>query len=276
MRIALLLCGALLLALSACDPTSSGGSRDPLDRVVMVVRSSAAEVEERGIQAVPEGNFIRLEWHRTPIDQSAFFQRYQLERTNLFDPVNLIPFGFSVHADNFGYFDTTYVDTTNIVLNNVYYYRVAVINVDDRASEYSDTVFFQLGPKPGVVADPASTDSTLDFIFTVDLNNSSIPEPVYLRIFTGTEALLIADLPMSPLYEGNGKGQYLLSQLVDIHSGKGVDVFQPPRDAEAIALTRGANYFFRLDYVGSLVDNVDNSGSSGAKSQWRSFTYSPN
>lgn len=264
-----------VLVILSCDNTPVT-TRDPLEPVNMVIGSHAWSFEEKGITAVPGGDFIKIEWYRP--HSSLNFKYYQLERTTEIDFSENEPINFEPLVQVPGFFDTTYVDTASIVIGDDYFYRVSVVNVDEKLSEYSDTVFFQLGPKPSVsVLSVIITDTTRDVPFSIDLNNPAIPEPVYLRIYNRPveSKVIIALLEQSKFYEGNGRGTFLLSELEDYETGKLISVRTDITEPDKIQMIPGGQYQVRIDYVGPEAEQIDGKlvALSGAKSQWVQFDY---
>lgn len=264
----------VFIGLFSCGEDQQKNQRDALDRVMMVPRTPDWSFEEKGIGAVPDGDFIFLEWYLAK--ESAYFKEYRLERTRIVNESDFEPINFEPVASA-EFYDTTYVDSVSIALGVTYYYRLAVLNVDDRYSEYSDTVFFQLGPKPSISTSIEQTDTTLDVIFSIDLNNIAIPEPVYLRIYKDNEKVLISLLDQEPFYESpssTGKADFRFSGLEDYESGKLTTVRTDIEETNKISLLQGRVYQARVDYKGSLNNPLKN-GHSGAKSQWQHFNYQP-
>jgi hypothetical protein len=266
MKNILLLILAVFLFIS-CDDTTPP-SRPVFDAVKMVQSSAPWSFEEKGITSRSEGDYIQVEWYKPA--SSLYFKNYRLERTDVIDVNTNKPINFELIKEMPGYYDTLYVDTTQIVLNRFYYYRVAVLNVDEKLSEFSDTSYYRVGPKPVILSVfSEETDTTKDMVFSIDINNPTFPQPVYLRIYHRPEEsrVVISELDPSAFWEsGNGIADFRMSDLVDIESGKSVSVRTDIVEDEKIRLNAGA-YQVRVDYVGQELYH------SGAKSGWVQFNY---
>jgi hypothetical protein len=270
--------GLLLVLISGCnnDPVSS---RPQLKTVAMEAKAEEYIFPEKGIDAIGEKSGIQVTWHRSQED--IFFGSYILERTNivdLADPDRPIEFEKIHETENI--FDTVFVDTTNFDLYDMYFYRLALINVDGVRSDYSDTVKYKIYPKPVIEGVSKVIEDTLDLELTVDLGINHIEiVTIYVHVYneSRTERIFVAK-PFKRY--GSNRQRFRFLEEDDATGANalyrdfitGYDIFLAPDNstpfpAQTVGLQPNTRYWIRVDYDG------DERLSSGAESQYFQFFY---
>jgi hypothetical protein len=113
----------------------------PPQRVTIVTKTPEYAILEQGIDTIPEKDAIKLEWHPNSernlngyaVFRSKWPDKNYLEITRI--------------KEIYGTIDTTFIDDS-VQVNNRYYYYIRAFIKSDLLGEPSDTVNYQLIPKP--------------------------------------------------------------------------------------------------------------------------------
>ncbi len=202
-------------------------------RVMFVPASADTMVIERGIDAVPESDAIQLQWQR-----HNGLSEYRLFRKSADE------LAYRLLAVMTGQ-DSIYTDSDNIRLNVRYFYYLIAANYEGRATLPSDTVDYQLLPKPVNLAQAFRQDTLL---FHWQPAPQSLPDYYLLKLFDDATAQLIW-LTQIPSY------QAIEEKVVYNRDGR----------ARMARLESGKQYRWRVDAVGSVAR-------CGSESQWQKFT----
>ena len=189
-------------------------------------------LQERGIDAVPEGDALQLDWQR-----NSRYSGYLLYRRGEGDK------GF-VSLRQLNGRDSTFVDQDNLALNKRYYYYLVGLDEDNNKSESSETVDYMLVPKAynlGISWSP-------EVIFFWNIPEVA-PDQYLLKLFDDFTNELVW---MSRVRSGYGD----LREQVQYNWDK---------KAKPAGLVSGRRYRWRIDVIGSATR-------SGSESQWDRFT----
>jgi len=128
----LILCASF--SILNCDKTNNPDRIGPAAPVMIPETADTSSVE-RGIDAVPEGDWIQLEWTHP---EKETIRSYDIHRGNSADSL----FRFIAETT-----DTVFIDKIDSV-GSRYFYFVKAVNHDGVASQPSDTVSYRLIAKP--------------------------------------------------------------------------------------------------------------------------------
>lgn len=135
-KIGFFLLFSFILATLYCENQSTIGVKKPSPVILIPGAADTSEVE-CGIDAVPEGNKIRIEWQNVGTEEMMFYEIYR-------SPVEKRPF---TKVGTVSFPDTSYEDAVP-ELNTRYYYYVVAVNDEGMKSEPSDTLSYKLLDKP--------------------------------------------------------------------------------------------------------------------------------
>ena len=113
----------------------------PPQRVFVVTKTPEYAIIEKGIDTIPEKDAIKLEWHP---NSDKNLNGYSIFRSKWPDK-NFIE--ITRIKEIYGTIDTTFIDDS-VQVNNRYYYYIRAFNKSDLLGEPSDTVNYQIIPKP--------------------------------------------------------------------------------------------------------------------------------
>jgi hypothetical protein len=192
---------------------------------------------EKGIDTVPEGNTIRIEWESSSDENVDVYEIYRNSETEKgkFDKKK-----FDIIAP-VSVPDTFYEDQ-NLLLNVGYYYYILAVTDYGSRSEPSDTLNYKLIEKPiNLRPDGSVSDTKPEFSWT-DPNNAHY---YVIRIMENDKMVW-------------------LSQLQSDYSERQTIRFNEDHLAAYDSLAKGVTYNWRVDVIGS-------ESHSGSESQWKSI-----
>lgn len=128
----------------SCDKSVSTGGVKPVS-VIFVEKTADTSIRERGIDAVPDGDKIRIEWFPNPEPEVNSYQVYRSEKGEKFSLISVTT-------------DTVYEDQVDTTLIKYYYYVLAETD-EGVTSEPSDTIDYTLLEKANLVL-PQDTVTT--------------------------------------------------------------------------------------------------------------------
>ncbi len=236
-----LITAAVMLA--AC--TNSGEPDYPAPPAVIIVPHSPDTASvEKGIDAVPETDAIKLEWYRTNDINVRFYNIYRkAEDETFFSKIKTINIE-SVSPP----FDTTYFDGDSTVTIEKYFsYFITATSKDGIEGARSDTVRYKLLSK-ATTDRPNNEELTTPPVFewTFDAQ-SGIPNSYILRI------------------EEEISEKKVFAQKLDVVSFDWRQVLDFSQVDTVGVLQSGIRYRWRIDTIGQDEET------SGAESEWKTF-----
>jgi hypothetical protein len=218
-----------------CDKSTNNGSTGPA-RVVLLSGVADTSRVERGIDAVPEGNIIRLEWIPGDLNEVA---EYELFRST-------VRTGSYASIARIAATDSSYQDM-DVQPDTRFFYFIRALNREGLQSEPSDTLSYKLILKAtDLMPSGIITESRPELSWT-DPNNP--PKAFYiLRITEGVsgDVVWISVVPSS--YTGG-------SESIQFNSDG---------SATIDSLENGVMYHWRVDVRGSEAN-------SGSESVWNTI-----
>ncbi len=161
----------LLFTIFNCKNQINNSSTKP-SAIVLLAGAGDTSVIERGIDAVPEGDVIRVEWM---LSSEKGISRYRIYRS---EESQLGPF---FEKGSVSENDSFFLDYS-VSIHNRYYYYVRVENDDGVLSDPSDTLDYKLIEK----ATNLSTTAKADSFSWIDPND--YPSPFYLIRILGVDS----------------------------------------------------------------------------------------
>jgi len=225
----------VIFAILNCNKKSTGPELEPPVVIFVPCSEDTSEVE-KGIDAVPEGDVILIEWYASTDD---FVDRYEIYRSESEDKDYSLVEQIEVP-------DTSYLDLVPEI-NVRYYYYILAINIDNIKSESSDTVFYELLKKAEIISPKEKTNVTdTRPLFQWKDPNEQHLNVIRLRDKNSSEYIWISQVP---------------SEYSDIQEVE----FNSQGDAKVDTLTPGINYEWRIDVIGGQRANT------GSESEWATF-----
>jgi len=211
-----------------------------------VIKSSPCDIMERGIDAVPEDNFIRLEWHPNKEDDLGGYRIFRAD--------SAVDREFALIANIDGMsgnmLDTVYIDM-NVRLNVNYFYYIVAHDLSGNVSEASDTIRYRLIPKPVPVSPSGFTRDTIPLFKWNDFSNYAYDYVIKIENTLNKKVIWIFRL-IRPNYAS-------FDQKV---------IYNKDRKALESSLRRGVIYRWRVDAIAEEVGDID---IAGAESNWEYF-----
>jgi len=232
-----LIVSAIFAILSCSD--DSRFTDEPPPAVIWVVPSSDLDQNERGIDALPEGTSIQLNWYRSTNDLVVGYELYRsTERSGSYQ---IIANKQVLKND-----DTLYVDVVDpsMVNRRLYYYMTAVNDIGTR-SEPSDTISYRLIEKATNLLPQGSIAERRPVFSWTDLNQIN---NYIIRVLKSES------------------GNYIwICHTFGVY-GPTVQQIEYNIDGSALldSLNSGEEYIWRVDIVGP-------ENNSGSESQWAVF-----
>lgn len=225
-----LLFGLLFTIFNCKNQVNTGGTKP--SAIVLIANVGDTSLVERGIDAVPEGDVIRIEWMPGFEEEVNRYRIYRSEE-NRFGP--FIQIGSVTETDSF------FLDYS-VSIGKRYYYYVLVQNDDEILSDPSDTLDYKLIDKATNLITTASTDSFL----WIDPNDYASPYYIIRLLEVATQDM-IWFATVDPKFDNIQSVSYNNDGSATIDS-----------------LIRGIEYQWRIDIKGP----EDNCGS---ESEWVSI-----
>ena len=212
--------------------------------VVFLHNESDTSQSESGIDAIPEGDFIRLEWIPSSEDIVSGYEIYrtQLTRNGFFQR---IADAEEVEAYQDVYIDE--VDTTGIR----YFYYILAVTPDGEKSAPSDTLDYKLLQKAELLQPIGTQDERIPLFRWKDENEFPSQSYVVRLIQQDNENYLWIHLMSGDEINWGGQEQSIR--------------FNVDHSAAIDSLELNQSYRWRIDIVGA-------ESNSGSESVWREFT----
>ncbi len=213
------------------------GIRPP--KVVMVPAASDTSRIEKGIDTVPEGNAIRIEWIPSDDENVA---KYEIHRRSGSAPgVKFARIATVVHPDSF------YVDSDlQLKLLVRYFYSIWAVTDDGLLSENSDTLSYMLLEKPTILSPKAETTDAKPVFLWNDNNQPQVDEYVVRVLDAVSEQAVWISIVRNNYEPGPKSAAYNADQR-----------------ARQESLAVGREYRWRVDARGQ--------GATGSESEWVSL-----
>lgn len=230
-RFSFFLLFVLIFTIFYCTKKVNIGGIQPAAVVIIQGVPDTSRVE-RGIDAVPEGNAIRIEWISSPDEVVTDYEIYRgIERTGIYNLIVRAAVPDSFYLDN------------GVTLNKRYYYYILAVSDEDIRSESSDTLSYELIQKAtGLLPAGETTDSRPDFSW----HDPNVPPKAFYVI---------------RLVEVASGGIIWLSLVPSSYSDRETVRFNTDGTAIIDSLQQGVDYQWRMDVVGS-------EDYSGSESGW--------
>lgn len=232
---------SLGLAWVGCE---RGSDRDTIPPAPPVALPSSEPIssDEQGIDAVPEWDWIRLEWWVGPEEDLAGYEIYRRREDEAVDSLIVVLPIEEISGD------VAFYEDDGIDLHVRYFYTIKAFDEADNISTVSDTLTYMLLSKLRPDQPRGETDDRMpEFVFHWGDDPSAILHYVVkVTDATGTTYLWISDLVLP---EGYGK--------------PGQIVYNVDGNATSDSLASGV-YRWRVDGVGS-------EEYSGCESRWMPF-----
>lgn len=231
----------------ACNPNNEGKLPPPA-KVIMVEKFSDLGNTERGIDAVPERDGIKIEWYLLDDPDITHYNIHRKVKVGKsFSTLTSIPVGNDISP-----FDTvySYIDYDKMVLDNsdsLYYYFVTSTNKDGINGPNSDTLSYMLLSKP-LTEDIANINSNEQPVFKWYFQSELPPNYYIIRI----ENVVADTLVWARRFLNVGLGRVKEHDLSTV-------VVNPP------VFRSGSLYRWRIDAVGP------DSLYSGSESNWKTI-----
>lgn len=218
----------------SCDKSVSTSGNKP-STVIFVTKTADTSVVERGIDAVPDGNRIRIEWFQNPEEEVERYNIYRSEENN--DDFSLIS----------NTIDTVYEDMVETFTK--YYYYVSAETDEGMTSEPSDTISYMLLEKATLLS-PDDTVNTGEpkFIWR-DTNDPFYHEYIIRVVQVETEQTIWSSVKERESYD---------SDQEEI-------VFNADSEAAVVQLLPDILYKWRVDILGDE--------KKGSESNWKPILY---
>lgn len=216
-----------------CDKSVSTGGLKP-SSVVLVTKTADTSIKEKGIDAVPEGDIIRVEWFE---NNEETVDKYKVYRSQERDKAYSL---VSVTAD------TVFEDFEVAVYTQYYYYILAETD-EGVTSEPSDTAYYTLLEKAQLLA-PDSTVNTAKPTFVWHDPNDPSYDPYIIRVVNSDSDKIV-----------------WISEIKSSYSEQEKIIFNTDTQAAVSQLSPEVNYKWRIDIVGSA--------GSGSESSWKPIMY---
>ncbi|MDD3051545.1 MAG: hypothetical protein PHR06_10410 [Candidatus Cloacimonetes bacterium] len=195
-----------------------------------------------GIDAVPDGNWIRLMWDwefQNDIDLSGInIHRYRMDNSGIIDLRHIA----SIESENFQYIDMTLDNSPGQAISTTWYYFIEVLDQSGN-STLSDTVSYKLSFKP--LLDSPANEAILQADQSIIFSWEPIGLPLFYRVIVFDE-------------DHNYLWKYDEYQTEESEFSIVADFF----------FTVGNSYIWRVDAFENLVEP------SGSESVERTFTIS--
>jgi len=200
------------------------------ERVKIIANASETSEVEIGIDAVPEKDAILVEWHTNDDNVTASYRIYRSkEKDGNFELKSVTQ-------------DTFFLDE-GVLLNKRYFYYVTGLSDNGTEGEPSDTLDYKLLQKAQCISPKGSVSGVPDFKWQ-DPNAEDVN---FLRVIESVS------------------GDYIWTfRMIHNYSYVKSVVFNIDRTAAVDSLSKGKEYAWRIDVIGS-------DSSSGSESAWVSF-----
>lgn len=219
---------------------------DPPAAPMWVAKSSPCDTVERGIDAVPEDDFIQLEWHPNKEDDLGGYRIFRAD--------SAVDRKFVLIADvgdiSGGALDTMYTDM-NVKVNVNYFYYMVAYDLSGNVSKASDTIRYRLIPKPVPVSPSGFTRDAVPFFKWNDFSHYAYDYVIKIENTLNKKVIWIFRL-IRPNYAG-------FEQKV---------IYNKDWKALEDSLKRGVIYRWRVDAIAEEVGDID---IAGAESSWEYF-----
>ncbi|MEJ2627246.1 MAG: hypothetical protein P8078_01620 [bacterium] len=216
-----------------CDKSVSTGGLKPAP-VVFVAKNADTSLKERGIDAVPDGDIVRLEWRENTEEIVDKYKVYRLEEEAV--KYSLV----SVTAD-------TIFEDNDVITHKRYYYYVLAETDEGVTSDPSDTLNYLLLQKAVLLA-PDSTVNTAQPTFKWRDPNDPSYDPYIIRVVNADSNKTI-----------------WISEISSTYSEQEETIFNADSEATVSQLTPEVNYIWRIDIVGNE--------RSGSESNWKPIMF---
>jgi hypothetical protein len=225
-----LLLSLLIFITFNCGKNSVSSSVKP-DKVRWIENSSDSSVIEKGIDAIPEGDKIHLEWMPDQQDIVAFFHIYR-------SSIRQGPFSKIISIES----ATTFYDDPVPSKNVRYYYYVLAVSDDGAESTSSDTINYKLVEKAQNLNPVGLCDARPVFQWRD-------PNHVYSYIIRVMDSETKNNIWIYTFQDSNFGDE---NKSIAYNTGQA---------ASLDSLIKGKEYQWRIDIVGSEKN-------SGSESQW--------
>ncbi|MBN2028791.1 hypothetical protein JW824_00965 [bacterium] len=218
----------LLFTIFNCKNQINNGSKKP-SAIVFLSGAGDTSIIERGIDAVPEGDVIRLEWIPSVEEDLNRYRIYRSEENQS---------GPFFEISSVSVKDSFFLDYS-VSVNKRYYYYILVQNDDGMFSDPSDTLDYKLIEKATNLSTTAKADS---FSWT---DPNDYPSPYYMiRILEVNSQEMIWFSVIEPKFD-NIQGT----------------AFNKDGSASLDSLVSGVDYQWRIDIKGP-------ENNCGSESEW--------
>ncbi|MFO7891651.1 MAG: hypothetical protein R6V04_15085 [bacterium] len=218
----------------SCDKSVSTGGLKPAS-VVFVSKTADASILERGIDAVPDGDKIKIEWFLNPEKEVEKYNIYRSEEDS-----EKFSFIFTTR-------DTVYEDM--VKTHTKYYYYVNAETDEGVTSEPSDTINYTLLDK-ALLLSPGDTVSTAKPEFVWLDTNEHIYDQYIIRVVN---------------IDYNKTIWIAVKERENYDTGQEKVVFNADSSAAVSQLSSDISYKWRIDIVGNE--------RKGSESNWKSLVY---
>ena len=236
---------ALILLLNTCGKNLE--DPDPPSRPEWVAKSLPYDTTETGIDAVPNGDFIQLEWYTGDEDDLSSYRIYRAsgDIENKFDLIEEIQSDLMAGSINI------YLDE-NVSINIPYFYFLRAVDQAGNLSLRSDTVEYKLVVKVNLRGLFDTTDVKPTFKWS-DAGSAASEYVIRVEQFNPNRVIWISALTPQN-YSGDIQSLVYGSP----------DVFYLAQSE----LSSGVSYRWRIDIVSAL----DRENEAGSESYWGYFT----
>jgi hypothetical protein len=234
-----------VILITGCDNTQTPELPVPA-KVLMIPHSDDLAAVERGIDAVPESDGIRLQWFDSHDPNLKIYSVYRRKtKETYFRVIKTIDLETAFPGQ-----DTVYTDNDpDLPLNSYNYYYVTGTNKDDLEGAPSDTLKYKLLEKPQTFLPNGQSISGLP-VFYWSFPATVTPDSFILRIED--------DLYHSLFYAAKFGSDYDQPEQT-------LDLSDTTRIPDPPVFNSGQSYRWRIDSVGPDAET------SGAESAWLIF-----
>jgi len=215
-----------------CDKSVSTTGKKP-SSVVFINKTADTSLVERGIDAVPDGNKIRLEWFQNSEEEVDRYKIYRSEK----------------REENYSLITTT-ADTVfeDIVATHTRYYYYVIAETDEGVtSESSDTIDYTLFDKAILLLPDSTVNVSMPTFIWSDPNEHSYDQ-YFIRVVNVDSNKTIWISVIQSTYSENEK-----------------IIFNADSKALVSQLLPDINYKWRID--------IEGNERSGSESYWKSIMY---
>ena len=237
---------ALILLLNTCGKNLE--DPDPPAQPEWVAKSLPYDTTETGIDAVPNGDFIQLEWYTGDEDDLSSYRIYRTsgDIENKFDLIEEIQSDLMAGSINI------YLDE-NVSINTPYFYFLRAVDQAGNLSLRSDTVEYKLVVKVNLRGLFDTTDVNPTFKWS-DAGSAASEYVIRVEQFNPNRVMCLSATSR----------QSYTDEVQSLKYGTGI-IFYSAQDT----LSRGVDYRWRVDAVATF--NREGDEVAGSESNWGYF-----